>query len=216
MGKAGAATRIAPDVTSTDLGQALGRHLYGATPDGRFLFGSAPGEFASLPGEVVRFDGSNEFAVAAVEAALLPEDTSIAGTRLVGEDDSRPSSLLDARCAALTDVRLDHPFSDDIDAMAVAGVIGGYADQTFKPAATVTRQAMAAFLYRLAAAERPAPTTAPFDDVSTSHPYFTEIAWAADEGITTGYPDDTFRPGATVTRQATAAFLHRTQALLDS
>jgi len=33
--------------------------------------------------------------------------------------------------------------------MADAGISTGYADGTFRPAAKVTRQAMAAFMYRL-------------------------------------------------------------------
>ena len=42
-----------------------------------------------------------------------------------------------------------------------------------------------------------------------SHTFYDEIEWLADSGITTGYPDGTFRPGAPVTRQAMAAYLER-------
>jgi hypothetical protein len=55
----------------------------------------------------------------------------------------------------------------------------------------------------------PAPDTASFSDVPTSHPFFKEIEAMAASGITTGYADGTFKPGATVTRQAMAAFLSR-------
>ncbi|MDZ7732594.1 MAG: S-layer homology domain-containing protein [Acidimicrobiia bacterium] len=53
------------------------------------------------------------------------------------------------------------------------------------------------------------PTDPGFSDVDPTHPFHREIAWFADTGITTGYPDGTFRPGAEVTRQAAATFLHR-------
>ena len=113
--------------------------------------------------------------------------------------------------APFTDVPTTHPFCGEIAAMADLGVINGYSDGTFKPAATVSRQAMAAFLYRsygpdTAAAEC---TVAPFSDVSVSHTFCGEIAWLVESGITTGYPDGTFRPVGAVTRQAMAAFMYR-------
>ena len=48
-----------------------------------------------------------------------------------------------------------------------------------------------------------------FPDVPLDHLFFTEIAWMADTGITTGFADGTFRPVGEVTRQAMAAFMHR-------
>jgi len=55
----------------------------------------------------------------------------------------------------------------------------------------------------------PAPATATFSDVPTSHPFFQEIEALAASGITTGYSDGTFRPNNYVTRQALAAYLAR-------
>src|SRR5690606_30565974 len=80
----------------------------------------------------------------------------------------------------------------------------------------VTRQAMAAFIYRLAGspAFTPAPGS-PFPDVPDGsgalerHPFYDQIMWMADQGITTGYSDGTFRPSAPVSRQAMAAFMFR-------
>jgi hypothetical protein len=53
--------------------------------------------------------------------------------------------------------------------------------------------------------------TPQFADVSESHPFFNEICWMVDEGVTTGFPTvpPTFKPGGSVTRQAMAAFLQR-------
>lgn len=48
-----------------------------------------------------------------------------------------------------------------------------------------------------------------FTDVPEEHPFHDEIAAVAQAGITTGYPDDTYRPSDPVTRQAMAAFLGR-------
>ena len=48
-----------------------------------------------------------------------------------------------------------------------------------------------------------------FIDVPPGHPFETEIGWLASTGITTGYPDGTFRPSNPVTRQAMASFLYK-------
>ncbi len=59
-----------------------------------------------------------------------------------------------------------------------------------------------------------AKTTAPaktysFKDVPSSHPFYKDIIWMAQKGITTGYPDGTFHPADSVNRAAFAAFMYR-------
>ncbi len=103
-------------------------------------------------------------------------------------------------------------FCGEIAWLATSGVTGGFADGTFRPDATITRQAMAAFLYRLAGLpDDPAPSCAtdPFPDVSATSPLCGYVEWLAGTAITGGFEDGTFRPSAAVTRQAMAAFLHR-------
>lgn len=48
-----------------------------------------------------------------------------------------------------------------------------------------------------------------FSDVPGDHPFRDDITWMDEQGISTGYPDGTFRPGDVVTRQAMAAFMRR-------
>lgn len=95
--------------------------------------------------------------------------------------------------------------------LASTKVTTGYDDGSYKPTASITRQAMAAFLYRLATGNNKAPacSTAPFNDVSPNHPFCGEINWMKQAGLTTGYDDGGFHPGAQITRQAIAAQLHR-------
>lgn len=93
-----------------------------------------------------------------------------------------------------------------------AGDPGGEA--TFRPTDLVTREVMALWMYRaLAEPGYTAPTVSPFVDVATSHPAYTEIAWMADSGISTGVPlgDGTFRYAADdpIRREAMAAFMYR-------
>ena len=109
------------------------------------------------------------------------------------------------------DVPAGHPFHEDVRWLLERGITTGYADGTFQPVAPVSRQAMAAFLYRMSheGHDAPACEDAPFPDVSTANEFCGEIGWLVDQGITTGYADGTFRPTASVSRQAMAAFLHR-------
>ena len=110
-----------------------------------------------------------------------------------------------------TDVPESNEFYEDILWLVEQGITTGYADGTFRPTAPVSRQAMAAFLYRMVTGEEDAPacTTAPFSDVPVADPFCGEITWLADQGITTGDADGRFRPTAPVSRQAMAAFLYR-------
>lgn len=110
-----------------------------------------------------------------------------------------------------SDVPADSPFCPYIQWMKVSGVGGGYPDGTFRPTATITRQAMASFLFKLehGGGAAVACTEAPFSDVPAGSPFCPQITWMADEGIAGGYADGTFKPGAAVSRQAMAAFLER-------
>lgn len=51
----------------------------------------------------------------------------------------------------------------------------------------------------------------PFPDVANTHVFCKQILWMANDGITTGYSDGTYRPAAAVTRGSMAAFLYRTK-----
>src|SRR5690606_12005666 len=47
----------------------------------------------------------------------------------------------------------------------------------------------------------------PFRDVGPAHTFCPDVDWLVGRGITTGYPDGTYRPGDVVSRQSMAAFL---------
>jgi hypothetical protein len=55
----------------------------------------------------------------------------------------------DPLTATFPDVGVSHTFFTEVQWMVAEGITGGYSDNTFRPAASVTRQSMAAFLYRL-------------------------------------------------------------------
>ena len=107
------------------------------------------------------------------------------------------------------DVAPDSPFATPIAWAAATGITTGRTDGTFGPTDPVTRGSWVAFQHR-AAGSPAGPFPDPgFPDVPATHPFALPIAWAADAGLLTGYPDGTFRPGAVVTRQVAADLLTR-------
>lgn len=54
-----------------------------------------------------------------------------------------------------------------------------------------------------------APVAPYFSDVPSNHPYYKEICWLVEQGITAGYWDKTFRPSHQVERNIAAVFLYR-------
>ena len=115
----------------------------------------------------------------------------------------------DAAVATFIDVPTSHQFFWDVEGLVARGITQGYPDGTYRPAAPITRQAMAAFLYRMAGSPDVSGTPTGFPDVPADHPFRDAIAWMASTGLTDGYPDGTFRPSAVLSRQAAAAYLHR-------
>lgn len=123
-----------------------------------------------------------------------------------------------------TDVPSTYPFFSYVAWLATQGIARGWvmSDGTaqFRPTEAVSREAMAAFLFRAAGSpEYTPPPVSPFTDVPTEHPFYRQIAWLAGQGISTGWamPDGTkqFRPADAVTREAMAAFLERAESVLD-
>lgn len=108
------------------------------------------------------------------------------------------------------DVPAGAQFYKEIDWLAASKVTTGWSDGTFKPGAAINRDAMAAFLYRMAGSPAYAPpAVSKFRDVRTSDAFYKEVSWLAATGISTGWNDGTFRPGQPIARDAMAAFLYR-------
>lgn len=90
------------------------------------------------------------------------------------------------------------------------GWVGKGGKREFRPTTPINRDAMAAFLYRFAG--EPSPSTSSgrcFTDVTSGQQFAAEMCWMKAEGISTGWPDGTYRPLQPVKRDAMAAFLHR-------
>jgi hypothetical protein len=124
------------------------------------------------------------------------------------------ASLSNCHSAPFSDVPIEHPFCREITWLTQSGITTGYGDGTYRPLAVVSRQAIAAFLARLAGATPAACSSPPFSDVPTTNPFCPQIRWLVENGVATGFGDGTYRPGVAVTRQAIAAFLYNVAPLL--
>ncbi|WP_169337768.1 CAP domain-containing protein [Pseudoclavibacter soli] len=91
------------------------------------------------------------------------------------------------------------------------GIVKGWSDGGFHPSASVQRDAVASFLQRYASMQGvdTSAGSSSFADVEASNEHASSIAWLASTGITTGWPDGTYRPYQLITRDAIAAFLYR-------
>ena len=107
------------------------------------------------------------------------------------------------------DVADDNQFALYIYWLVAKGITQGYTDGTFKPGNPVTRESIAAFLYRLAGSPDYTPDKVSFNDVPPDKSFYKEIEWLANTGITAGYADGGFHPGAYVNRQSIASFLYK-------
>lgn len=121
-----------------------------------------------------------------------------------------------ARMLSLSDE--DSPYSDtsghwaegQIGAMAKAGFLFGYSDGTFQPDAEITREELAALLFRVIGAEY-AGEVSSFPDVQPERWSYEEITSLAAKNILTGYPDGTFRPEDYLTRGEMAFLMNQVE-----
>ena len=97
-------------------------------------------------------------------------------------------------------------YSEAVDVMTAAGVVGGYADGSFNPTAGLTRGAAAKIICNMllgpTTAEALSANEAPYSDVAVDNVFAGYIAYCANEGIISGYADGTFRPAAPLTGYA--------------
>ncbi len=112
------------------------------------------------------------------------------------------------------DVPTNHRFYTAIQWGYENHIIGGYSGDRkgyFGPDDNCTRGQIIAFMYRYAGNPAPAGHTQTFSDVPTTHKFYKDIQWAAEQGITNGYKDGTFGVNKTCTRGHCVMFLRKLQ-----
>ena len=107
-----------------------------------------------------------------------------------------------------TDVSSGAYYYDAVLWAAENGVTDGVTATLFAPDAPCTRAQIVTFLWRAAGSPEPVGTSA-FTDVPASAYYAKAVAWAVENGITTGTSETTFSPDAPCTRGQSMTFLYR-------
>ena len=91
------------------------------------------------------------------------------------------------------------------------GITDGLSSDLFGPKQPCTRSQIVTFLWRAAGSPEPKGTAAGMTDVVPGSYYAKAVAWAVENGITTGTAEGTFSPDATCTRAQAVTFLARAQ-----
>lgn len=118
-----------------------------------------------------------------------------------------------AEDAAFSDVPSGAWYHDAVGWACEIGIVSGYSDQRFGPDDPISREQLAALLWRSAGS--PAPdSTATFPDQSAISTFAQQAAaWAQQTGIITGGDSGRFDPRGLATRAETAVILSRYDAL---
>ena len=106
------------------------------------------------------------------------------------------------------DVPNDAYYYEAVKWAAENGITGGVGNSLFAPNQPCTRAQIVTFLWSAAGSPEP-KNMSNFSDVPADSYYAKAVAWAVENGITTGTGDGKFSPDATCTRAQSVTFLFR-------
>lgn len=111
------------------------------------------------------------------------------------------------RVNPFTDVSVNDYYYEAVLWAVENGITGGTTATTFSPNATCTRAQVVTFLWRYS--KEDASILPMFTDVAEGDYYYGAVAWAVENGVTTGVTDTSFVPGNPCTRGQIVTFLYR-------
>ena len=109
------------------------------------------------------------------------------------------------------DVSADAYYNQAVQWAQEKGITDGISSNLFGPKQPCTRSQIVTFLWRAAGSPEPKGAAAGMTDVVPGSYYAKAVAWAVENGITTGTAEGTFSPDATCTRAQAVTFLARAQ-----
>ena len=115
----------------------------------------------------------------------------------------------EVKISPFRDVSTDAYYYEAVKWAQKKGITGGIGDGLFGPNQPCTRAQIVTFLWRAAGSPEPKGTAAGMTDVAAGSYYEKAVAWAIENGITTGTADGRFAPDATCTRAQGMTFLFR-------
>ena len=115
----------------------------------------------------------------------------------------------EVKISPFRDVPTDAYYYEAVKWAQKKGITGGIGDGLFGPNQPCTRAQIVTFLWRAAGSPEPKGTAAGMTDVAAGSYYEKAVAWAIENGITTGTADGKFSPNAPCTRAQAVTFLFR-------
>ena len=115
----------------------------------------------------------------------------------------------EVKISPFRDVPTDAYYYEAVKWAQKKGITGGIGNDLFGPYQPCTRAQIVTFLWRAAGSPEPKGTAAGMTDVAAGSYYEKAVAWAIENGITTGTADGRFAPDATCTRAQGMTFLFR-------
>lgn len=115
----------------------------------------------------------------------------------------------EVKISPFRDVPTDAYYYEAVKWAQKKGITGGIGDGLVGSNQPCTRAQIVTFLWRAAGSPEPEGTAAGMTDVAAGSYYEKAVAWAIENGITTGTADGRFAPDATCTRAQGMTFLFR-------
>ena len=130
-------------------------------------------------------------------------------TMPAGKVEVKASFAKEVETSPFTDVATDDYYYEAVKWAVKNGITTGVGNDLFAPGQPCTRAQIVTFLWRAAGSPEPKGTAAGMTDVVSGSYYEKAVAWAIENGITTGTTATTFSPDATCTRAQAVTFLAR-------
>lgn len=115
-------------------------------------------------------------------------------------------STTNPQVSYFSDVSVGDPFCEAVNEVASLGLMVGTGTGTFSPYSSVTRGMIVTILHMYDGGTQVFGTNQ-FSDVSTENYYYNAVVWAQANGVISGFPDGTFRPDQSVTKEQLAVIL---------
>lgn len=137
---------------------------------------------------------------------IIAEKASDLGEK--GKDSAYGYGLIQAPYTLFWDLKQGAWYMDNINFLAVDDLITGYPDGTFRPGGFITREEAITMIGRTLGLDGTRRETR-YTDVKRDSFGSGYIASAAEAEIVTGYPDNTFKPKASISRGEVAVIIER-------
>lgn len=126
-----------------------------------------------------------------------------------GRVEVKASFVKEIETSPFADVATDAYYYEAVKWAVGKGITTGVGNDLFAPEQPCTRAQIVTFLWRAAGSPEPKGTASGMTDVVSGSYYEKAVAWAIENGVTTGTTTTTFSPDATCTRAQAVTFLAR-------